>query len=195
MAPTPPPRIRLPAPGAGEAALELRDNVTGAPPRQPSRVCLARTAEALAVRFECEDEEPWATIHRRDGPLYTEETVEVFLDPFGDLQCYFEIEVNPLNTVMDLMLRRIGRGWRKELAWHCEGLRTSVTRSGTGWTATLGIPFAALAAAPPRAGAVWRANFLRIDRPRGVPRELSAWSPTGYHTFHEAARFGFLEFV
>ena len=191
----PPPRIRIPAPGEGEAALELLDNITSAPPRQPARVFLSRTAEHLHVRFECEDAEPWATIRRRDGPLYTEETVEIFVDPFGDLQCYYEIEVNPINTVMDLMLRRVGRGWRKELAWDCAGLETTATTTGIGWTAVLAIPFAALTDIPPAPGAIWRANFLRIDRPTGVPRELSAWSPTGYHTFHESTRFGFLEFA
>jgi len=174
--------------------LELLDNLTGAPPRQPTRVTLAREARHLGVLFECEDEQPWATITRRKGPLYQEETVEVFFDPFGDLACYFEIEVNPLNAVLDLMLRRVGKGWRKDMDWVCEGLETSVAVSGTGWSAALRIPFAAILPVPPGKGSVWRANFLRIDRPAGARRELSAWSPTRLNTFHDCARFGFLEF-
>ena len=189
----PPPRVSLGNPESG-VTLELLDNLAAAPPRQATRVALTRTPGHLHVTFECEDAQPLATITRRDGPLYQEETVEVFLDPFGDLQCYFEIEVNPLNTVLDLMLRRVGKGWRKEVTWDCEGLETSVAFSAAGWTASLIIPFDAVAPAPPARGAVWRANFLRIDRPAAAPRELSAWSPTGRHTFHEAARFGFLEF-
>jgi hypothetical protein len=131
---------------------------------------------------------------RRDAPLYQEETVEVFLDPFGDLDCYFEIEVNPLNTVLDLMLRRIGRGWRKEFAWRCEGLETFAEIVPGGWKAQMSIPFAALAPEPPAPGAVWRANFNRIDRPENADRELSAWSPTLRNTFHDTGRFGYLEF-
>jgi hypothetical protein len=172
----------------------LLDNLTGSAPRQGTRVTLSRDAGRLRVAFECEDSHPWATITRRDGPLFTEEVVEVFLDPFGDLECYFEIEVNPLNTVLDLMLRRVAKGWRKELAWKCDGLETQAAQTAGGWTATLLIPFAALAAQPPVPGALWRANFLRIDRPPGVPRELSAWSPTGRNNFHDPGRFGFLEF-
>jgi len=38
-------------------------------------------------------------------------------------------------------------------------------------------------------------NFCRIDRPPGVPRELSAWSPTGRANFHTPERFGILEFA
>ncbi|MGA3169865.1 MAG: carbohydrate-binding family 9-like protein [Chthoniobacteraceae bacterium] len=187
----PPPRANISAAGA---ALHLHENMTAARPRQATRVTVARTDANLRIHFQCEDAHPWATITRRDGPLFEEETVEVFLDPFGDLECYFEIEVNPLNTVLDLMLRRVGKGWRKEFAWKCEGLKTSATTSATGWEAALDIPFAAVAPHPPAPGEIWRANFLRIDRPASSPRELSSWSPTGIGTFHVPARFGFLEF-
>lgn len=193
MEPAHPPRIRIPEHGG--VTLDLLDNLTGAPPRQPTRVTLDREPGCLRVLFECEDAMPWATITRRDGPVYQEEAVELFLDPFGDLECYFEIEVNPLNTVLDLMLRRIGRGWRKELAWRCAGLESAVSISALGWSASLVIPFAAVAPCPPAPGSVWRANFLRIDRPPGASRELSAWSPTRRDTFHERSRFGVLEWT
>jgi len=191
-----PPRIRVAtvsAPDSG-VTLDLLENLTDAPPRQATRVTLARDAAHLRVLFQCEDTRPWATITRRDGPLFQEEAVEVFLDPFGDLECYFEIELNPLNTVLDLMLRRVGKGWRKGFTWKCEGLETSVSLTAAGWTARMAIPFASLVPQPPAPGSVWRANFLRIDRPACGPRELSAWSPTRRNTFHEPGRFGFLEF-
>jgi len=179
VAPALPPSVKVPAPDSESAvALDLRDNLSGASPRQATRVTLARDATHLRLRFGCEDTQPWATLTRRDSPLYQEEVVEV----------------NPLNTVLDLMLRKIGKGWRKELAWSCNGLETSVSRDAAGWSAALAIPFAALAPRPPAPGDVWRANFLRIDRPAGAPRELSAWSPTCRNTFHEPARFGFVEF-
>jgi hypothetical protein len=187
-----PPRVRLPPePGTKVALVE---NVSGGAPLQGTEVTIARSAGYLLVRFECEDAQPWATITRRDGPLYQEEVIEVFLDPFGDLECYFEIEVNPLNAVLDLMLRRVGKGWRKEFGWKCEGLETSVAMTESGWTAEMAIPFAALVPEPPAIGDVWRANFLRIDRPAGCARELSAWSATGRNGFHEPGRFGFVEF-
>jgi hypothetical protein len=190
--PAAPPRIKLP--DAVGVALDLRDNLTGAPPRQGTRVTVARDAGHLRVLFECEDTEPWATIKRRDGPLYEEETIEVFFDPFGDLECYFEIEVNPINTVLDLMLRKVGKGWRKEFAWQCEGIETSASLTANGWEASMRIPFAAVLPRAPAAGDRWRVNFSRIDRPSGGPRELSAWAPTGIGTFHVPGRFGFLEF-
>ena len=201
MTPPPLPRIKIPAvtdpltPLSGSGVtLDLLDNLHAAPPMQAATVTLGRTPAHLHVLFQCADTFPWATITRRNAPLYQEETVEIFFDPVGDLESYFEIEVNPLNAVLDLMLRRVEGGWHKEVHWNCEGLESSVSSVAAGWNASLVIPFAAVLPRPPAPGAIWRANFLRIDRPAGAPRELSAWSPTGRATFHECTRFGFLEF-
>jgi hypothetical protein len=48
------------------------------------------------------------------------------------------------------------------------------------------------ASPPPRR---WRANFYRIERPRGGRPELSCWSPTFTDPpdFHRPERFGVLE--
>ena len=162
---------------------------------QATSVRAAWDADELRVLFHAEDAHIQATLTERDAPLYTEEVVEVFLDPVGDRECYFEIEVNPLNAVLDLVLRRNRSGYAKDVSWNCEGLRTWVRREAGEWSAELAIPFRSVAAAPPESGAMWRANFLRIDRPPGMPRELSAWSPTGLANFHVPERFGFIAFT
>ena len=151
--------------------------------------------EEWRVLFEVADSHVWATLTERGAMLYQEEVVEVFVDPVGDLEAYFEIEVNPLNAVLEVVARRNRSGYTKDFAWRCEGLRTAARRTATGWCAELAIPFRSLVAEPPRAGAKWRANFCRIDRPPGVERELSAWSPPGRANFHTPERFGWIEFV
>ena len=173
----------------------LRETIAGGTPKQLTNVKLAWDASELRVLFQIEDDHAWATLTERDAPLYEEEVVEVFLDPAGDLECYFEIEVNPLNTVLDLVLRRNRSGYVKDLAWHCEDLRTAVSISPDFWCAELSIPFVSLTSDPPSTGARWRANFLRIDRSRDSERELSAWSPTGRANFHIPERFGFIGFA
>lgn len=173
----------------------LRDVITGAAPVQATSVRVAWDVDEMRVLFRAEDTHIHATLTERDAPLYTEEVVEVFLDPVGDRECYFEIEVNPLNTVLDIVLRRNRSGYAKDVSWNCEGLRTCVRREAAAWSAELSIPFRSVAAAPPAPGANWHMNFLRIDRPPGIPRELSAWSPTGIANFHVPARFGIVEFV
>ncbi len=171
------------------------DAVSGAEPQQGTLVRAVWDAEELRVLFHAADTHAWATLTARDAPHYEEETVEVFLDPTGDLESYFEIEVNPLNAVLDLVLRRNRSGYTKNFAWRCEDLRTAVVKSATAWSVELSIPFRSLLGMPPKPGDHWRVNFCRIDRPPGVPRELTAWSPTGRANFHTPERFGVLEFA
>ena len=169
--------------------------IDGAAPRQATRVWAAWDAEEWRVLFRAEDTHIHATLTERDAPLYTEEVVEVFLDPVGDGACYFEIEVNPLNAVLDLVLRKNRSGYRKDFAWQCENLRTCVRHEAAAWSAELALPFRSLAAEPPKCGDTWRANFTRIDRPSDAPRELTTWSPTGFANFHVPERFGVIEFA
>lgn len=104
----------------------LSETVSGQRPRQATWVKTAHDGSVLRVLFHCEDSEVWATHTERDSLLYEEEVVEVFLDPEGDLEAYFEIQVNPLNAVLDLALRRSRAGLKRNFAWQCEGLRTAV---------------------------------------------------------------------
>ena len=109
-------------------AVSLAEVETGAAPKQGTTVRVARCGGDLRVLFKCVDADPWATITQRDGKLYEEEVVEVFLDPVGDLEVYFEIEVNPLNTVLDLVLRKSPSGRKKDFAW---GLRRTADGGAT----------------------------------------------------------------
>ncbi len=179
----------------GVEAVELREAVSGGMPEQGTAVRLAWDAAELRVLFHAKDAHPWATLTERDAPLYTEEVVEIFLDPVGDLESYFEIEVNPRNAVLDLALRRNRSGYAKSMEWRCEGLRTRVELGVAGWTAELAIPHGSLiGGGMPVAGDEWRANFCRIDRPPRQPRELSAWAAPGRANFHTPERFGIVEF-
>ncbi len=175
-------------------AIPLSLNRDGSAPEQGTTVRLGWDAECLRVLFVAEDSLPWATLTQRDAPLYTEEVVEVFLDTEADGFVYFEIEVNPNNTVLDGCMRKVRSGFRKDFRWRCEGLQTAVRRVEGGWVAELALPFASLTGTLPVAGTRWRVNFTRIDRPEGKPRELSAWSPTGRDQFHIPERFGWLIF-
>jgi hypothetical protein len=176
------------------ARLLLLENSYGQPPRWGTEVRVGWTNEALHGLFLCQDPEPWATKTQKDDALWEEEVVEIFLDPIGDLLSYFEFEINPLNTVADLVLRRTRTGIKKDLDWDCEGLVTACGRLPYGWVAAFRVPFESLGDCHPNRSPVWRVNFARIERPSGQPRELTAWSPTSVGTFHVPERFGVLRF-
>jgi hypothetical protein len=178
---------------------------------QPTAVRIARDPRALYVRFECADRDAWGTYSQRNDPIYQEEAVEVFLAP-GDAapRRYWELEVSPLGVLFAARIEnRTGR--RADLvadtSWECQGLEWQAGPAGTSqdWWAALAIPWAAFAgrarsdggsaqpgSQPPRR---WRANFYRIERPRGGAPELSCWSPTltDPPDFHRPERFGVLE--
>ena len=177
--------------------IHLRENVSGQVPSQASLVYTAWDEVGWRILFDLGDQLPWATLAEHDAPLWTEEVVEVFVDPVGDLESYFEVEINPLGTTVDLVLRRTLSGWRKEFAWHVDGLESLTRRTTGGWAAELRLPFDAIGAPRPQPGTSWRANFLRIDRPQGAgtEAELSAWSPTGLRNFHRPEKFGTVEFA
>jgi hypothetical protein len=188
----------LSAPGWQNAERgELRDGVSGAVPKQRAWVRCAWTDDEWRVLFESEDTDAWATYTERDAPLYEEETVEVFVDPAGDLEAYYEFETNVLSAMLDIVFRRSRSGYKGDRSWDCEGLRVGSQINRGLWCAEFAIPFASIAPRPAN-GSVWRANFCRIDRPSrdgSLARELTAWSPPLRETFHTPERFGFLEFA
>jgi hypothetical protein len=170
------------------------------PAVQQTRVRLCWDAAALRVRFDCEDRDAWGTYRQRDDPIYQEEAVELFLaagedDPIR----YCEFEVSPLGVLFDARIhnptaRRADL--TADIAWDCPGVRWSAGGGSArqDWWAVLAIPWHGISPAGelPR---IWRANFYRIERPRGGEPEFSCWSPTFTQPadFHQPARFGFLE--
>jgi hypothetical protein len=176
------------------ARISLRENLSGRQPRWGTEVRLGWSGDVLQGLYVCQDPNPWATKTTRDDALWEEEVVEIFLDPFGDSLSYFEIEINPLNTVTDLVIRRTWTGLKKDFRWKCEGLVTACGILAYGWMAAFQIPFASLGDCHPTRSPVWGANFSRIDRPKDEPFELSAWSPTLVKSFHVPGRFGRLRF-
>ena len=184
----------------------LREDGAGGEPRQRTTLQALWDDEYLYVGFHCEDHDIWGITTERDQPIYEQEVVEVFLDADRDGIGYVEIEVSPLNAVLDLfMLLRDDR--RRGLwDWDSEGLRTAVVVDGDphhrctddrSWTVEIAIPHVDLFTAPhipPEIGDVWHANFYRIDRAEDGD-EFSAWSPTFRRNYHTPSRFGRLIFV
>ena len=191
--------------------LELTDPVTGQP--YPDRVSarLLYSDFHLYIGFSCADPYVWATLTEHDAPVWTEECVEVFLCPSGKVRSYYEININPLNTVFDTFILN-GRpenaeGWDVMSfvdAYTCKGLETAVFVNGElgrpgakGWTAEYAIPFTSLIGGDtitPRPGDQWRMNLCRIDRPQDGPMRPYSWATIGKADFHLPWHFGTLVF-
>ncbi|OPZ72624.1 MAG: hypothetical protein BWY83_00555 [bacterium ADurb.Bin478] len=192
------------------STLELYD-IHGKPGRFKTQVRLLYDATFLYVGFTCEDTYVWGTITERNGAIYEQECVEVFLNPANARHQYYEINVSPLNTVFDACIINGRTPQTPQTPFYAfpsfdlKELHTAVkvlgevNRPGAakGWRAELAIPFAELPGAehtPPQPGDVWRANFYRIDQPDRCEPEHYAWSRTDLVNFHLPWRFGCIKF-
>jgi hypothetical protein len=125
-------------------------------------------------------EEPdlWATLTARDSVIFQDNDFEVFIDPDGDTHAYYELEINALGTVWDLMLIKPYRDGGPAIhAWDIAGLQSGVDVRGTlnrpgdndaGWSVEIAMPWnilreAAPARKPPQPGDHWRMNFSRVQ--------------------------------
>jgi hypothetical protein len=169
------------------------------------------TPGAFFLRFDVYDEKPWHTMTRRDEHIWEEEVVEIFLDPDRTGLNYYELEINPVNVLCDLVVVKPWPELHSDPAWDFAGVETRVVpyrgehAGPDGWTATARLPWEGFRALPsrvplpPGAGDRWRFNLYRIKRPNGPARPHddvvhAAWSPTGGPSFHVPAAFRDLVF-
>jgi hypothetical protein len=148
-------------------------------PRYRTRVQMLWDDRYLYVGAYLEEPNVWATLTERDAIIFQDNDFEVFIDPDGDTHDYYELEMNALNTVWDLLLVRPYRdGGPAVHAWDIQGLRTGVHVMGTlndpsdsdkAWTLEIALPFAVLKECipgkpeRPAAGEQWRVNFSRVE--------------------------------
>jgi hypothetical protein len=147
-------------------------------PSLRTRVQLLWDDDWLYIAGEIEEPHVWGTLTERDAVIFHDDDFEIFIDPDGDTHQYYELEINALGTVWDLLLVKPYRDGGPAIdAWDIAGLRSAVHVSGTvndptdsdaGWTVELAIPWNILEEAapqgrPPDAGDTWRINFSRVD--------------------------------
>jgi hypothetical protein len=160
----------------------------------------------LYLAVEVQDAWLRASHTEHDSHLWEEDCVEVMLDPDGDGQDYFEVQVSPRGIVFDTRYetRRVPKPFG-HVDWASDA-RVGVSRNGAiddanadvGYTVEMSIPWQAFSLddavfVAPEIGDEWRANFYVMDRARDAQR-AAAWSPLGVADFHVPQRFGILTF-
>lgn len=194
-------------------------------PAHATRVKMLWSDSSLYVAAELEEPHLWATLTHFDDIIYNDNDFEVFIDPDNDTHTYYEIEVNALNTIFDLLLPKPYRnGGDAMIHWHADKLRSAVKLQGTlnnpsdtdkGWTVEMAIPYRALSMGVqpkiPKEGNFWRINFSRVEwdtylengryikkkdaSGRPLPEHNWVWSPQGVINMHYPERWGYLHFT
>jgi hypothetical protein len=88
--------------------------------------------EYLYIGALLEEPDVWATYAKRDMVVFHENDFEAFIDPFGDGDRYYEIEVNAKGTIFDLYLHKPYRAGGPAMPqWNCDGIDGLVRVQGT----------------------------------------------------------------
>jgi hypothetical protein len=190
-------------------------------PRFRTRAKMLWDDQYFYVAAELEEPHVWATLTNHDAVIFRDPDFEVFIDPDGDSQDYYEFEMNALNTSWDLRLPKPYKDGGPALnEWEIPGLKTAVHIRGSlnhsadrdqGWTLEIAFPWQALGEfarcpAPPREGDQWRVSFSRVEwlfniidgQYRKVPGKKEdnwVWSPQGIIDMHRPEKWGFVQFT
>lgn len=161
-------------------------DITGDASKKPfydTKVKITWDDTYLYIAAEMEEEHIWGNLTQRDSIIYHDNDFEVFIDPDGDTHRYYELEINALNTIFDLLLFYpyrdadipAGQPYLKE--WNISGLKHAVHHNGTlnqasdidkSWSVELAIPLDCLCETnteqrrKPQVGDIWRINFSRV---------------------------------
>ncbi len=114
---------------------------------------------------------------QRDAAIFSDDVVEVFLQPPGASYCH--LAVNSIGTIFDQ--RDMDTSWDAQV-------EVAARRGADAWTAEIALALESLQASPT---GEWRANFTRQ---RTAVEELSTWSGL-QGAFHQPALFGELRFA
>jgi hypothetical protein len=133
--------------------VDIEGNLKPAP-RFQTRAKLLWDSLYLYVGAELQEPDIWATLTQRDAVIYHDNDFEVFIDPDMDTHQYYELELNALNTVWDLLLIKPYRdGGPAVNAWDIQGLKSAVSINGTlnhpgdidsGWCVEIAFPWSVL---------------------------------------------------
>jgi uncharacterized lipoprotein YddW (UPF0748 family) len=156
-------------------------DITGNPalkPRFRTRIKMLWDDQYLYLAAELRETDIWATIRKRDAVIFKDNDFEIFLDPDGNGRNYYEIEVNALGTIWDLMLTKAYKEGGKPITrWNLDGMKTGIDVHGTlndpsspdtSWIVEMALPLSSLMhgkqpSGRPADGVQWRVNFSRVE--------------------------------
>ena len=180
--------------------------------------------EYLYIYAQLEEPHVWGTIHQKDAIIYHDNDFEVFIKPNTNSAIYYEIEINALNTIMDLMIPKPYRfGGQAIMHWDTKNIKSAIYTSGTinnpkdvdnYWAVEMAIPFSSLAnfgnKNTPKINDYWRMNFSRVQWQHEISQDKYTrkkhnnkildednwvWSPIGLINMHYPERWGYIQFV
>ncbi|MDD2709163.1 MAG: sugar-binding protein [Verrucomicrobiae bacterium] len=157
-------------------------------PFQKTTAWLAYDDDRLCIAFRCavrSSRDIKADVRRRDGPVFGDESVEVFLNPDPNHSNYYQFGVNPLGCVSDARVG--GNAGAVDASWTSMEWKAAARVNERDWTCEMAFPFRILEIR----SSDWRINLTRnAIRPYG---EALTWAPIKSTTgWQRPEQFGYL---
>ena len=166
--------------------------------KDPTEVRLIHDGKTLYVGIRCHEGHPpslRARTQKRDGPVWQDDSIELFFDADRDAGDYRQLLANPLGTRFDI--DSDNRDWDGDWRVAAGGLRPvpgpadpageKASGKKQAWTLEFAIPLETLGLAY-KPGAAMGFNAVRFQ----PPRDRSMWSPVFSNSNHVPSRFGTL---
>lgn len=176
--------------------------------RSATRARLLWTDEHLCFAADMDDRDLYADVKQFNDRTWENDVFELFFKPSRDKLTYYELQVNALNTRLELFLPSRGSGGYRRFAPTTRfGMDSAVQLRGTlnqwqdadtGWTVEGRIPWKAFepSGGKPAPGDRWQFALCRYDYSVAFDRpELSSTAPLTQPDFHRYEDYGEVVFV
>lgn len=147
-------------------ALEIRNGFmnmgTGNSVLRQTACRLATDGKKLFICAKCRvDGELQTTVQQRDGAVYSDDSVEVYINPFYDREKsparIYQFVFNANGAVYDHM-QEVNIGQPPQPGWNCKDLEVKSETIGNDWVLMLAIPLSEVGLAPDKS---WGLNLCR----------------------------------
>lgn len=140
-------------------------------PNYKTRVKMIWDDQFLYIAAQMEEPHIWANPKPKEDIIFKDNVFKIFIDPDNNMNDDFEIQINPLNNMLFLVMNKPYRDGGKPVSgWEPTGYQSAVKISGTlnnsqdtdkEWLAEIALPLAALGLKPEKQSSAFRINFLR----------------------------------
>ena len=158
-----------------------------------TKVSAVMTEKALVFTFECEEPALASAVAKKrpynDKETWSDNSVEIFLNPSGDRKNYYQLIVNTQGSLADYKWYRPGKSSQRDISWRSNAA-VKVTPVKGGFKTVISIPLSALPEVNKKGFPV---NFgrSRILSPQGKRHALYKWSRYAQN-FHDLENYGML---
>lgn len=151
-------------------------------PKEPTDAYLCTDGKNLLIGIKCYDsqiEKIRANVKKDGGPVWSDDSIEIFIDTNFDRKTYYHIAINSLGKLY-VQNKERNLPWKRDIK-----IGTSVNKEKKYWVVEVAIPLSSLDITP-LTSTKWGIN---IGRENPKINEYTCNSPVSYLNFHDVQHY------